>query len=384
MIIYFLFWVSAILLIYTYLGFYLILLILANLQSKRREKDMHHTPMVSMLISAFNEEKVIEKKIKNCLDLDYPKDKIEILIGSDGSNDKTNDILQEFKNEFIKLFVFEQRRGKANVLNDLVDHAKGDILIFSDANTIYLRNALKYMVQYFVDPQIGGVCGKLELISLDDKYGEQGETLYWSYENRIKYLEGKIKTVLGANGGIYAIRKLLFQKLPVSIMVNDDFLVPLRIVKQGYDVIYEAEAIGRETTSLSIKGEFTRRVRIGAANFNVLKEIAPLLAPRRGFVAFALWSHKILRWFAPFLLIFLFISNIFLIGSWFFNTLFIAQLVFYLVSLSGSAISNSKRGRKVTFLSYCYYFASMNLALLVGFMKFLFKTQKPTWAKVER
>jgi len=384
MICYFIFWLSAGLLIYTYLGFYLILVILASFRCKKRKQDMHHTPMVSMLISAYNEDKIIEKKIINCLELKYPKNKIEILIGSDGSDDRTNEILKKNKSEFIKPVIFAQRRGKANVLNDLVDLAQGEILIFSDANTIYSRDAIRYMVQHFIDPQIGGVCGKLELVSLDDEYGEQGETLYWSYENRLKYLEGKIQTVLGANGGIYAIRKSLFEKLPISMMVNDDFLVPLRIVKQGYDVIYEARAIGRETTSPNIKGEFLRRVRIGAANFNVLKEIAPLLAPRSGFVAFALWSHKILRWFAPFLLIFLFIANIFLIGTWVFNILFWAQIGFYLTSLFGFSISHFTGGRNVSFLSYCYYFASMNLALLVGFMKFLFKTQKPMWAKVER
>ena len=193
-----------------------------------------------------------------------------------------------------------------------------------------------------------------------------------------------MKTVFGTNGGIYAIRKSLYQYLPENTMVSDDFLIPIQVIKQGFDVIFEKKAIGRETITRTIRDEFARRIRISVGYFNDLKEIRSLLVPRLTFVSFGLWSHKILRWFAPFLLILLFVSNLLIIDSIFFNIVLIIQIVFYSISFIGFVLGRIQKVKNIALVSYCYYFASQNLALLIGFLKSLLKSQKPIWEKVER
>lgn len=383
MIIEVIFWISLVLLAYTYIGYFLTLLLVSRFVKKNRTSDPNHIPTVSVLIAAYNEEKVIEEKLKNCLSLEYPEDKIEFLIGSDGSSDKTNVILQQYQNRVIKPLLFQARRGKVQVLNSLVEKATGEILVFSDANTIYEKDAIRQLTKHFVDPQIGGVCGRLELMTPNDDIGGKGENLYWNYENQIKYLESRIKTVFGANGAIYAIRKHLFEKLSESIIGDEDLLIPLRVVEKKLDVIFEGNAIGREPTSSSLKGEFLRKIRISTCNFNSLKEIWHLLAPKNGFIAFGLWSHKIIRWFAPFLLIFVLLTNIILIGTHLYDILFILQIAFYAASFYGFIV-NAIFNKRVKLFSYTYYFISMNVALLLGFFKFLFRTQRATWAKAGR
>lgn len=383
MIIAVIFWISLVLLAYTYFGYYLILLLSSRFVKKNRKSDLNHIPTVSVLIAAYNEEKVIEEKLKNCLSLEYPADKIEFLIGSDGSNDTTNFILQQYQNHVIKPFLFSTRRGKVQVVNSLVENATGEILVFSDANTIYEKDAIRQLTKHFVDPQIGGVCGRLELMTPNDDIGGKGENLYWNYENHIKYLESRIKTVFGANGAIYAIRKQHFQKLSASIIGDEDLLIPLRVVEKKLDVIYEGKAVGREPASSSLKGEFLRKIRISTCNFNSLREIWHLLSPKYGFVAFGLWSHKIIRWFAPFLLIFVLLTNILLIGTRLYNTFLILQIGFYAASFYGFIV-NAVFNKRVKLFSYTYYFISMNVALLLGFFKFLFRTQQHTWAKAGR
>ena len=376
------FWCSLFLIFYSYIGYYLILVVLTKFKSAQRKYDTSYTPRISVIIAIHNEDKIIDRKIKNCLELNYPKDKIKFYFGSDGCTDRTNSILKRHENDVIRPYLFTERRGKACVLNELVEYAEGEILVFSDANTMYESNSIRYLVQHFVEPKIGGVCGKLVLFSPNDDVGGQGETLYWNYENRIKYLEGKIKTVFGANGAIYAIRKNLFRNLPEDKVVIDDFLIPLKIVREGYDVVFEEKAVGKEATSLSFKDEFVRKVRIGASNYNALQEIRSLLNPLKGFVAFGLWSHKVIRWFVPFFLITLFLSNLFIVESFFYTASLGLQLLFYLLVFCGWIFS--MKGIRVNFISYIYYFGMVHFALFVGFYKFLTGTQKPTWTRSER
>ena len=376
------FWISFILIVYTYFGYYFLLILLAKLKTKTRKEDTNYHPTVSMLIAAYNEENVIGEKIQNCLKLDYPKEKMTFLFGSDGSDDNTNTILKQSENDYIKPYFFQKHRGKVKVLNELVQLAQGDILVFSDANTIYEPGSIRNLIKYFVDPIIGGVCGKLELFLPSEDLSGIGEKLYWNYENRLKCLEGKIKTVFGANGAIYAIRKNLYSKLPENKMINDDFYIPLKVVEKRYDVIYEEKAKGREPTSFDSKGEFSRKVRIGAGNFNILREIRSLLNPLRGFVAFGLWSHKIIRWFVPFLLISLFTSHLLISRIPFYFYLLIFHLLFYMTVFIGWL--SSKRSKKSNVFTYMYYFVLINFALLVGFFKSIFGIQESSWTHVDR
>jgi poly-beta-1,6-N-acetyl-D-glucosamine synthase len=377
-----LFWIALIIILYSYIGYPIFIWILGTYFPYHRKMENCYVPMVSMIVSAYNEESIIQEKIANFLNLDFPKRRIELLIGSDGSTDRTNKILTRIKYKQIHPFIFENRSGKSSVLNRLVKEAKGDILVFSDANTIYNADSIKKLVRNFVDEKIGGVCGQLQLINPNDNSGGKGERLYWDYENKLKFYESKFRTVLGANGAIYALRRYLYCPLPEHKVIMDDFLAPLKVVEQNYQVIYEPEALGAETTSPNIEGEFRRKIRIGAANFNALNEISPLLCPSRGFVALGLWSHKIFRWFVPFLLIIAFVSNAVLMDSVFYHICFILQGLFYCCAL-GAYWLNLK-GYTVKIFTYPLYFCAVNLALAIGFYKFLTKSQKPAWQRVER
>ncbi|MEK7729366.1 MAG: glycosyltransferase family 2 protein, partial [candidate division KSB1 bacterium] len=192
----------------------------------------------------------------------------------------------------------------------------------------------------------------------------------------------KIKTVIGANGAIYAIRRELYSNLPTNKVVMDDFLIPLKIVQRGYDVIYDKDAVVSEFTAPSLQIEFKRKVRIGAANFHGIREIWPLLNPRRGFVAFGLWSHKIIRWLVPFFLLAIFATNLALLGTPLYNVLFAVQTLFYGIAFVSWQLD--RRGVQLPLLIYPYYFVTVNLALLLGFFKFLTGSQKPAWARTER
>jgi cellulose synthase/poly-beta-1,6-N-acetylglucosamine synthase-like glycosyltransferase len=378
----FLFWLSCFLICHTYLLYPLSLMVFSAYFARQRRKDEKLTPSVSMLIPAYNEASVIEQKIKNCRELDYPRDKLEILIGSDGSTDRTNELAQKNTEGMIRFNAFEQRRGKAAVLNDLARLARGEILVFSDANSMYRPDAIRRLVASFGADRVGGVCGRLALLNASGRSEAEGERLYWDYENYLKYLEGKIQTVFGANGAIYAIRRNLFGELSTQTIVIDDFVIPMRIVKMGYDVVYEKDAVAWEFTAPNVRSEFKRKVRIGAGNFHSIRDIVSLLNPLRGFIAFGLWSHKITRWLAPFLLIAAFAAAAQLRSEAFYKEFFFIQLIFYGVVIIAWVLDCLNF--RVRWLVYPYYFVMANLALLIGFFKFLMGTQKPTWVRVER
>lgn len=371
-----------VLVLYTYICYPALLFAYSIFKRRSRLLDDNYFPSVTMLIAAYNEEVAIEEKLLNCFNLSYPNGSLHFLVGSDASNDRTNEIAARYSSPRLKLIAFEERRGKAAVLNDLVALTDSEILVFSDANTIYRQDAILRLVSHFAEKKIGGVCGRLVLLNQKGQADAEGERAYWDYENYLKHLEGKIKTVIGANGAIYAIRRELYTKLPTHKVVMDDFLIPLKIVQQGYDIVYDKNAVVSEQTAPSIRLEFKRKVRIGAANFHGIREILPLLNPLRGFVAFGLWSHKIIRWFVPFFLLAIFASNLALLGTPFYNICFVLQSVFYGIAFVSWQLD--RRGVQLPLLIYPYYFVTVNFALLLGFFKFLTGSQKPAWARTAR
>lgn len=380
-----LFFVTAGLLVHTYLLYPVSLPVLSLFFSKRRKQGNAGRFKVSMVIAAHNEERVIEEKIRNCFDLEFPRKNLEILIGSDCSTDKTNAIVSKYAPD-VKLFAFNQRGGKAAVLNQLVPRAQGDILVFCDANTMLLRNALQKLLAHFEDPSIGCVCGRLILHDGGHSALGIGESIYWNLESEIKKLEGKLGIVIGANGGIYAIRRELFERIPVEKTVMDDFFVTTRVLKAGKAAIYEPQAIGSEETSLETYGEFHRKVRISQANFNLLSKYVPLLNPVRGLVAYGFFSHKFLRWIAPVLMMVLLATNACLLGHGpFFYGTFAAQVLLFFVAGLGYA-RNGKTG-KSKLLLIPFYFVSMNLALAVGMFRAMFQSKGNKggmWSRIER
>lgn len=377
-----LFWITAGLLVHTYLLYPVSLPLLSLVLKRKRNQGNPNKFKVSMVIAAHNEEKVIEEKIRNTFDLEFPRKNMEILIGSDASTDKTNAIVSKYAPD-VKLFAFNNRGGKASVLNQLVPRASGDILVFCDANTMLLRNALQKLLAHFEDPQVGCVCGRLILHDAGTSALGVGESIYWNLESEIKKLEGKLGIVIGANGGIYAIRRELFERIPVDKTVMDDFFVTTRVLKSGKEAIYEPQAIGSEETSLEAYGEFHRKVRISQANFNLLPKYLPLLNPMRGMTAYGFFSHKLLRWIAPMLMLVLLASNALLLdgGPVYYATL-AAQALLYGIAGLGYVRNGKTRNSKLLLIPF--YFVSMNMALLIGMFRAMTKKQGGAWKRIER
>jgi poly-beta-1,6-N-acetyl-D-glucosamine synthase len=379
------FWVSSFLVVYTYALYPVILFILSMRSGQGSAKTVGNTyaspehPSVSMVVAAYNEEKVIESKLRNCMEIDYPADRIEFLIGSDGSTDRTNKIVSSFdgKGRQIKLLNYPDRRGKASVLNRTVANAKGDFLVFSDANTMYEKDAVYRLIAPFSDPDIGCVCGKL--IIKRPEGSTSNDDLYWRYETWLKVMENRLGGVLGANGGIYALRRPLFVPIPPNTII-DDFVIGMKVREQGFRVHYAEDAVAREETAESDKAEFRRRVRIGAGNFQSIALLKRLLWPGEGVIAFQFWSHKIIRWCVPFFLILMFLSNLFLAryGNGYL-VLLVCQAFFYLMAILGYGAKRAGLLFRVP-----SFFVSMNLAFFIGFFKYMFNVQKVTWERTER
>lgn len=365
---------------------YPILIWLISFFIKSSAVNKSNFPSVSILISAYNEEKVIEKRVMNLVNQDYDQNKIEILIGSDCSSDKTNEILTDLSNRFsnIRVIIFNERRGKGAVLNDLVTLAKNEILIFSDANTEFDVDAIKKLVLHFNNSNIGGVSGKLILIdSKSNFHSGVEEKNYWNYENFIKESEGKLGILIGANGGIFAIRKSLYTTIPVDKPVTDDFFISLSVLQKGYQFVYEPNAKATEYVAKDLESEFKRKVRFASTNFQTISFFKSLLFNRNFLLSYAFWSHKIIRWFVPILLLLLFVLNLLLINhSEIFFYLFGSQIVFYGLSILGYLLL--KLRIRITPLTLSYYFLMTNFALFLGLIRFIRKKHSLIWQSTPR
>ena len=380
------FWFAIILLSHAYLIYPFSLRIFKLFKSKPFAADQDYSPSISILISAYNEEKVLAERIENIKNQDYDFTKLELIIGSDCSYDKTNDILKQKASQYnwLKIKLFNKRRGKANVLNDLVQMAKGEFLVFTDANTIFDKNTLVNLISKFTDQKVGGICGKLILENPSDNFDKSNrEKLYWIYETQIKKLEGYLGILVAANGGIYAIRKNLFCKFPPDHAITDDLYQTLSVLDQGYKFVYAVEAIAKEEVAEKLTLEFQRKRRFAGTNFQTLKQFPNLLLGKKFLVSYALWSHKILRWLVPMIAIFLFASNLALINyhKLYFIT-FIMQSAFYFSVLLGFIFNKLKIN--VGLFSISYYYFITNLALFLGFLNFLFGKHSYTWNSTPR
>lgn len=338
-------------------------------------------PVVSILIAAHNEERWIRQRLENALGLDYPQDRLDILVASDGSRDATANIVGEFADRGVRLLDFQENRGKATVLNAGVPEARGSVVVFSDANTFFEPNAVRRLVRWLDDPTIGSVCGRLVLT--DPRQGSNVDSLYWKYETFMKKGESRLGALLGANGAIYALRREEYVPIPADTLV-DDFMIPLvSKLRHGKDVLYDAEALAWEECPPEISDEFRRRSRIGAGGFQALLRLLPLLSPAHGWIAFSFFSHKVLRWLCPFFLIVALVANAFCLDrSPVYVGLFAAQIAFYLVSALGALMPG--QGALIKLLRVPAMFTSMNLALLVGFWNWARGGQRGVWKRTAR
>lgn len=367
------FWVSLLLLIHGYVIFTLTLPLLSELFKRKSKTELKTLPKVSVLISAFNEESIIERKIANLLEIDYPKELLEILIGDDGSADKTAEIVEGYTSKGITLVRAEKNAGKAAMLNRLQSMATGEILLFCDANTMFFPNVVRQLVAPFGDKKIGCVCGHLILSDLSGTPLGKGESAYWDLESEIKKFEGTLDRLIGGNGALYAIRRELYTPLPIKKSVMDDFFVTVKILQKGYYCTFANGAIGTEMTSKEASGEYRRKVRIGRANFNYLFSYLPLLNPLRPLLLYLFFSHKLVRWFSPHLGILCVLSS----GALAFTLsplyvgIFSFILLFFFLAIT-------------KIIPQAYYFLSMNMAMFKGFFLSFTREKSGGWAREAR
>jgi cellulose synthase/poly-beta-1,6-N-acetylglucosamine synthase-like glycosyltransferase len=372
------FWLCTALLLYVYLGYPPLLAIIASLFPKRKPAP-DYFPSLSILIAAYNEEASIARKIEQTLALDYPKDKLEILVLSDGSTDRTDEIVKSFHDDPVRLLRIEGRKGKTHAQNESVKAARGEVLVFSDATTVYEREALRYLAANYSDPKVGAVSGRYEYV---DPTGisptGQGQISFWSYENNIKMLQSRIRTVSGCCGCIYSLRRELYTELPGDVI--SDLTQALCVIRQGYRVAFEDRALAFEETTTSSTDEFKMRIRVVTRGMRGVLSVPELLVPwKYPWISFQLISHKILRWLVPFFLVLSFVSNALLLQTSFFRAAFSVQLAFYLLTGAAAALPLRKVWKP---LNMPLYFCTLNFAALVSVLDLLRGRKYVLWETV--
>ncbi len=376
------FWCCAAGVLYAYLGYPAVVYACSRLfghAPRPPDATEHQLPRVALLIAAHNEADVIEERIANALASDYPTDRLQVVIASDGSDDGTAEICRRHEGR-IRALIFSERRGKAATLNAAFATLSADIVVLSDANTDMDRSAIRNLVRWFSDPAVGAVCGRLVLT--DPRTGRNSDSLYWRYETFLKQCESRLGGLLGANGAIYAIRRELFTPLPPGTMV-DDFVIPLAArLRSGCRIVYDSDAIAREETPPGIGDEFRRRSRIGVGGAQALGMLWPLMNPAQGWTAFTLLSHKILRWICPLLLLGALFSSAALAAIPAYRLALAAQLAFY--TLSGAAFILPPANRFFRLLRLLPMFTGMNLALLTGFIRAMRGKATGIWRRTDR
>lgn len=351
------FWAAVGVIIYIYAVFPLLILLRGALFPRPyRQEDI--TPRVSLVIAAYNEARDIGDKLENILELDYPRDLLDVVIASDGSTDATNEIVAQYAEQYshIRLLALP-RQGKAGALNDGVAASTGEILVFSDGNSKYLPDAIRQLVRPFADPSIGGVAGNQRYLPPTKEVSNAGETSYWSFDRLLKVYESRGGNVISATGAIYAIRRSLFQGVPEG--VTDDFVTSTRVIAQGYRLVFAVDAIALEPVAKSVGLEYGRKVRVMTRGLNAVVMMRELLNPfRHGFYALQLFSHKVLRRlvFLP-MLVLLVVTPFLWNEGVFYQLALFAQLAFYGLALLGAVFEKS--GRKLPKIASIPFFITM-------------------------
>ena len=373
------FWISVAALFYTYIGYPLFVYVVSRLLPKPINRA-DFAPFVTVLITAYNEERDISGKLENTLQIDYPKEKLEIMVASDCSNDRTDEIVKEFAPKNVKLYRQTERLGKTMAQNAAVEKALGEIILFSDATTMYERDVLRAMLPNFADKTIGCVAGKL--IYVDDSHSPvgKGAKSYWNYETFLKEVESRACSLIGASGCLYAVRKSAYK--PMYAEACSDFLICTILYRQGLRSVYEPNAVCTEETNRRTDKEMRMRVRVISQTFTDLWRNRGMLNPlKSGFYAIELISHKVFRYAVPlFLLLTLFSSMFLAFSSIIFAVIFALQVIFYLLALIGWLLE--RKEKPLGILAIPLYFVLTNLASLVGFYKFLRGERYARWEPI--
>jgi len=394
----FLFWACVASILYAYFVFPIILQLLVFVKErltrthKPSEEATNFWPSVTLLISAYNEEKVIADKIKNSLALNYPSEKLEILITSDGSDDSTPGIVKSFESDGVRLLHKPERRGKMAAINRAMPETRGEIVVFSDANNMYDPEAIRNLIIPFIDPNVGGTNGAKHILKGDGALGE-AEGLYWRYESQIKKLETRLVSSTAVAGEIFAIRRELFEKPPDNI-INDDFYMAMRLIKRGFNIHYADQAKSYERVSPTAQDEVKRRARINAGRYQAVFASGKLLPFSRPLITWQVISHKYFRLLVPFAMLGAIISNFLLvifhsgiatsdfmtaeIAAW----LLMLQGLFY---LSAWVYPSIPKGTIFSDLLYLPTFLiNSNFASLIGALRYFSNQQSTKWERVSR
>lgn len=364
------------LLFYVYFGYPLLLMLVGALRPHPVHRSSRR-PLVSVVIAAYNEEKIIEQKVRNTLDLLYPMGRLEIVVGSDGSTDRTVEIARTYAPQGVRVLDLP-RRGKAAALNDAVSAAKGEIIVFTDANSMLERESLRYLVEDLGDPEVGGVCGnqKYRLGGSEDVTGRE-ENLYWRYDKAVKALESRTGSIFAADGSLYAIRRSLYVPIEDPALA-DDIAISARVVLSGYRLVYEPQAVTYEDAPAQGREEFPRKVRVTNHSVRALLGLGRDLW-YSGFYSVKLVSHKLLRHLAPFWLALLFSTNALLLEV---HLAYVAtcacQVLFYALAVLGWRLRKTRLGTWRLF-SLPYFFCFVNGAALLGVMSVLIGRNVKAW-----
>ena len=370
-------WVALGVIAYVYAGYPAILWLCARTRS-RKVRQAEIDASVTLVISAFNEERTIAKKLENTLALDYPKDRFEVMVVSDASTDETDAIVAGFSDRGIDILRLPKRQGKTAGLNAAVRAASGEIVVFSDANILYRRDAVRALVRNFADTEVGCVTGDSRYVDLEPSEAHAQESAYWGYERFIRELESRVGSTVGGDGAIFAIRREFYTPLPAEAI--NDLVTPLQIVARGYRAVFEPEAVGFEPSAGDFRGEFRRKRRIVNRSWHGVMSVSEVLNPRRvGWFAWQVWSHKVLRWFVlPLILlaaggcfIALPLGLHYRLGAWG----FVASL-----ALAGTgAFAPARWGRAATLPHAAWYFYLVNLAAVLGMAMALIGRVEMVW-----
>lgn len=380
------FWLCIIIVVYTYFGYALCLLLIVKIKRLFKQKktlSLINDPNITLLVAAYNEESCIKQKIENSLSLYYTRSKIEFVIVTDGSTDRTPEIVKEF--DEVKLIHQKERQGKIMAIERAIAQVNGEILIFTDANTLLNKNALQNIVKHFSDEKAGVVAGekRIKHLNKDEAVGA-GEGIYWRYESLLKKWDAELTSVMGAAGELFAIRTHLFEPIPKDTLI-EDFYLSFKILQKGYRIAYEPQAYALEEPSISIKEELKRKIRIAAGGIQSIVRLSSLFNPfKYGVISFQFISHRVLRWtLAPLALPFIFILNPFLWDQgWIYKLIFSGQLSFYFSAFLGYIFE--KRHIRFKLLFIPYYFCMMNYAVYIGFLRYLKNSQSILWEKSVR
>lgn len=385
------FWLSLIIVFYTYLGYGIVLYLLVKMKelfSKQKAKALptkENLPEVTLFITAFNEEAVVKDKMDNCRALDYPNDKLKIVWVTDGSNDNTNDLLKAYPE--VSVLFQPERQGKTAALNRGMRFISSPIVIFTDANTMINREAIMEIASEFSDSKVGCVAGEKRIAAKEkDGAAGGGEGIYWKYESALKALDSKLYSAVGAAGELFAIRKELFEEMERDTLL-DDFILSLRIAQKGYKIAYCSKAYAIESASASMNEEEKRKTRIAAGGLQSIWRLRSLLNVfRYGTLSFQYISHRVLRWsLTPVLLFLMLPLNIILVSEMstdIYVILLFLQVLFYVLGLWGYYLSTKQIKNKILFIPY--YFLFMNVNVFKGFIYLKNKNVNGIWEKAKR